>query len=174
MPSSRIHCRYRYALPLLIGIIFALNGCSSSSSGGGGTGPGGGGSTPVTVMTTSLPGGTVNSVYSFQLAAGGGTSPYAWSTTSNNLPAGLSLSATGVLSGTPTAAASNVAITFKVADSSKTPQTATATLTLTITNAVSTLNITTGAIPNAQINTPYSFALAAAGGAARRASRWTS
>jgi len=166
MPSSRIHCRYRYALPLLIGIIFALNGCSSSSSGGGGTGPGGGGSTPVTVMTTSLPGGTVNSVYSFQLAAGGGTSPYAWSTTSNNLPAGLSLSATGVLSGTPTAAASNVAITFKVADSSKTPQTATATLTLTITNAVSTLNITTGAIPNAQINTPYSFALAAAGGAA--------
>jgi len=58
---------------------------------------------PLNITTTSLPNGTVGTLYSQTLQASGGTSPYLWSITSGSLPAGLSLNAsTGVLSGTPT------------------------------------------------------------------------
>jgi len=57
-----------------------------------------------TISTASpLPGGTVGTAYSQALAATGGTSPYSWSVSAGTLPAGLSLSPAGVLSGTPTA-----------------------------------------------------------------------
>lgn len=58
--------------------------------------------TPLQITTNSLPSATVGTVYSAALAASGGTPPYAWSTTSGALPAGLQLSAsTGAISGTP-------------------------------------------------------------------------
>ena len=54
----------------------------------------------LSVTTAALPDGAVNVPYSaLVLQAAGGTPPYRWSATS--LPAGLSLSTTGVLSGTP-------------------------------------------------------------------------
>ena len=56
-----------------------------------------------TISTVALPAGAVNTAYSQTLAATGGTAPYSWSVSSGTLPAGLSLSATGVLDGTPTA-----------------------------------------------------------------------
>ena len=60
---------------------------------------------PFIVTTTSpLPTGTVGVAYSQTLAAGGGTEPYTWAISAGSLPAGLSLSSGGVLSGTPTAA----------------------------------------------------------------------
>ncbi|CAN5141801.1 hypothetical protein BH18ACT12_BH18ACT12_15570 [soil metagenome] len=46
--------------------------------------------------------GTVGLVYSQSLVASGGTPPYAWSLVSGTLPQGLTLSASGVISGTPT------------------------------------------------------------------------
>lgn len=52
-----------------------------------------------------LPDGTVGSAYSYQLSAEGGIAPYVFSTNiSYPLPAGLTLSATGLITGTPTAA----------------------------------------------------------------------
>jgi hypothetical protein len=55
------------------------------------------------ITTASLPGGTVGAPYTQQLAATGGTMPYAWSLgTGQALPAGLALGPTGVISGTPT------------------------------------------------------------------------
>lgn len=66
---------------------------------------GGGGPQPPTITTTTLPGGTVNQVYSQSVTATGGTTPYTWSLTAGALPPGLSLSATGTpsatISGTP-------------------------------------------------------------------------
>ena len=60
---------------------------------------------PVITMTpASLLNGTVGAGYSQTLLASGGTSPYTFSTTAANLPAGLSLDASGTLSGTPTTA----------------------------------------------------------------------
>lgn len=66
---------------------------------------------PVSVATTTLPNATQNSAYSTQLAATGGTPPYTWAVSSGSLPAGLSFSSSGLLSGTPTATGSS---TFSV------------------------------------------------------------
>jgi hypothetical protein len=49
------------------------------------------------------------------LAATGGTTPYTWSLSSGTLPAGLTLSAAGVISGTPTTPGTYT-ITVKVTD----------------------------------------------------------
>ena len=58
---------------------------------------------PPTVITQTLPSGTVGTAYSQRLTAKG-TAPITWSIVSGNLPADLSLNAdTGVISGTPTA-----------------------------------------------------------------------
>lgn len=52
-----------------------------------------------------LPDGTVGSAYSYQLSAEGGVAPYVFSTNiSYPLPAGLTLSTTGLITGTPTIA----------------------------------------------------------------------
>jgi hypothetical protein len=60
----------------------------------------------LTVQTFSLPQGTVGAAYpSTTLQATGGVSPYSWVVDSGTLPAGLSLSSAGVISGSPTAAA---------------------------------------------------------------------
>ncbi len=54
------------------------------------------------ISTPSLPAGTTGvAVVATTLAATGGTAPYSWSAT--GLPPGLTMSTTGVLSGTPTA-----------------------------------------------------------------------
>ncbi len=51
------------------------------------------------------PYGEIGSTYSDTLAVSGGSGPYTWSVSSGSLPAGITLgSATGTLSGTPTAA----------------------------------------------------------------------
>ncbi|MGB7845720.1 MAG: DUF4082 domain-containing protein, partial [Candidatus Acidiferrum sp.] len=79
-----------------------------SSSGGGS------GGTPLSVSTTSLSNGTQSVAYSQSLAAVGGTPPYTWSLSSGKLPTGLSVAASGAISGTPTVAgSSSFAVTVK-------------------------------------------------------------
>ena len=135
-----------------------LNGCGGSSDGGGNT------VTPVSISTASLPNGQVGVAYSTALSATGGTAPYAWSLTSGALPAGLLLSAsTGVISGTPTAAATAMPLTFLVKDSSSPASTNSASLTLTIA-APPGVNITTTSLPFGQVGVAYTAALAATGG----------
>jgi Putative Ig domain len=73
--------------------------------------------TKLRVATTSLPAGKVGSPYSSMLGASGGTPPYQWSISSGTLPMGLTLASTGVISGTPAAAANAIPVTFEVADS---------------------------------------------------------
>jgi hypothetical protein len=88
--------------------------------------------TPLAVQTASLPTGAVSVPYSATLQAVGGTGPYVWSVSSGALPAGLSLSANGVISGTPTTAGSGT-FTLRAVDSTTgTPQQASRSLTLTI------------------------------------------
>jgi hypothetical protein len=83
----------------------------------------------LTVSTTSLADGVVGAAYSQTLKAVNGIAPYSWSIASGTLPAGLTLSSAGVISGTPTAAGNPVSVTFKVTDSVG----ATATKVLSIT-----------------------------------------
>jgi Putative Ig domain len=61
----------------------------------------------IVVAPATLPNGTFNAAYSQTITASGGTAPYAFAVTAGSLPAGLTLSAAGVLSGTPTAAGSS-------------------------------------------------------------------
>jgi hypothetical protein len=55
------------------------------------------------IATLSLPIGEQGEFYWASFSASGGTQPYTWSIPSGNLPPGISLSAFGELSGTPTA-----------------------------------------------------------------------
>ena len=57
----------------------------------------------ITVNPASLPAGTVGSAYSQSITATGGTAPHTFAVTAGTLPAGLSLSSSGSLTGTPTA-----------------------------------------------------------------------
>ena len=69
---------------------------------------------PPLITTTSLAGGSRNTPYS-QTAASEGIAPYQWSISNGTLPPGLTLSARGVLSGTPTQSG-NFFFTVKVQD----------------------------------------------------------
>lgn len=62
--------------------------------------------TAVLITTPSLPDGAMALAYSASLSAEYGSTPYTWSlvSTSPSLPAGLSLSASGLITGTPTVA----------------------------------------------------------------------
>ncbi|HLI63990.1 MAG TPA: Ig domain-containing protein, partial [Terriglobales bacterium] len=113
----------------------------------------------LTVTSQSLPAGTVGVSYSTTLAATGGVAPYTWSITGGNLPAGLSLSSAGVISGTPTASGT-ANFTVQVADSESPAQTAQAQLSIT----VNVITITTQTLPAGSINVPYAASLTAVGG----------
>ena len=118
---------------------------------------------PLAITTASLPSGTVGVVYSTTLAASGGTTPFTWSLTSGTLPANLSLNpGTGAITGTPSAAVTSTALTFKVADSGSPVQTKTVNLTLTVVPAP--LVITTTSLPSGTVGVAYSATLVATGG----------
>ena len=108
------------------------------------------------VATTSLPSGQVSTAYNATLATSGGTPPYQWSVSSGALPPGLTLAAsTGVISGTPTAAANATPVTFKVTDSGTPAQIAYAPLTLTVSSGSITISIspTSAALTVTQVGT---------------------
>ena len=95
--------------------------------------------TTLAVTTTSLPGGTVGTFYpSTTLGASGGTPGYTWALADGTkLPAGLSLSSVGVITGTPTGTPGTTTFAVVVTDaSSPTPQSTTATLSITVADPV--------------------------------------
>ncbi|MBI5376969.1 MAG: putative Ig domain-containing protein [Candidatus Schekmanbacteria bacterium] len=57
---------------------------------------------PFSITTSTLSNPTSGKAYSTTIKATGGVKPYTWSVISGSLPAGLSLSTDGVISGTPT------------------------------------------------------------------------
>ena len=61
------------------------------------------GAPTVAITPASLPAATVATAYNQTITASGGTAPYTYAVTAGSLPAGLTLSPAGVLSGTPTA-----------------------------------------------------------------------
>ncbi|GLQ50832.1 putative Ig domain-containing protein [Dyella flava] len=65
------------------------------------------GAPTITITPNSLPGAQVAAAYSEQLSANGGDGSYSYTVSSGALPAGLTLSTSGLLSGTPTSAGSS-------------------------------------------------------------------
>ena len=113
---------------------------------------------------STLPQGTNGSAYSFQLAASGGVTPYTWSLSAGSLPTGVTVSSSGLVSGTPSVNGTFTP-TFQVTDSCFGVQTQTQAATLVIKPAVIPLQIvTTSPLPNGTVNVAYSTTMSASGG----------
>ena len=110
-------------------------------------------STTITITTSTLPSGTVGTAYSAQLASS--VSNTSWSVSSGNLPGGLTLNSSGVISGTPTTSG---AFNFTVRAVSGN---ASATKTLSITVNAASLSITTTSMPSGTVGNAYRYTLQA-------------
>jgi hypothetical protein len=116
--------------------------------------------TPVNITTSSLPDGTLGAAYpTATISASGGATPYAWAVTGGALPDGLSLSAGGQITGTPTVPGP-FSFTVTVTDSAA--QTATSTFSI---NIAAGLTITTVTLLNGAVGAGYSQFLGVTGGA---------
>lgn len=124
---------------------------------------GGGSSTKVlSVLTTSLPNGTVGTNYSATLSATGGAAPYTWSQSSGgDMPGGVTLGSSGIFTGTPTTPGTFGPYVFTVKDSANSTA---ASTSLSITVTGSALTVTTTSLPNGAVGSAYSVTLTASGG----------
>ena len=121
----------------------------------------------ITVTPTTLPSGTLLTAYSQTLIASGGQTPYTFATTvaSGSLPAGLTLSSTGAITGTPTIVGTS---TFTVTGTDSSTATHAAFTSATITLVITALlpgspTIGTATAGNAQATVTFT-APASAGG----------
>ena len=109
---------------------------------------------------TTLPATTVTAAYSQQLTVTGGTTPVTFAVTTGTLPAGLTLAATGLLSGTPTTAGSS---DFTVTATDSVGIAASQAFTVVV-NAVPMIDQTT--LPDTSVGGAYNQGLTVTGGTA--------
>jgi YVTN family beta-propeller protein len=120
---------------------------------------------PFAITTSSLPSGEVNTPYApTTLTATGGSGGNSWTPVSG-FPAWLTLSSSGLLSGTPTVSGS-VNLSVRVTDSALSSDTRTFSF-----NIYAALSITTASLPSGTVGAPYSRTLAASGGSG--GNNWT-
>lgn len=121
-------------------------------------GPGG-----LTITTTSLPAGIVNQPYATAIGASGGITPYSWAVTPG-LPANLNFdTATGAITGTPSAQGTS-SLTFTLTDSSSPRQSVQKPLSLTVDPAPTVLSIVTTSLPSGNVGQGYNQTVQATGG----------
>lgn len=122
---------------------------------------------PIAITPTTLPSGTVEVEYSTQLAASGGSGSFStWQVTTgasalSASPYNLSLSTSGLLTGTPTSAAAGQTVSFTVQVTDSESHTATAGYSITFYNG---LAITTTSMAAGNVGSSYSQTLNAGGG----------
>ena len=116
---------------------------------------------PLTLVSASqLTPGMVGTGYALNLLASGGGGPYTWTLTGGSLPAGLSLAANGLISGTPTTAqAAN--FNAKVTSGSSSINSAFAIL---ITNPAVVSLLAANPLPNGAVGVPYDYPIQVTGG----------
>lgn len=118
---------------------------------------------PIVVAPTTLPNATAANFYSTSLSATGGNAPYTYSVVAGSaLPAGLTLSTTGVISGTPTVTGTRT-FTVRVQDS-KTPTPCFVNQVITLTINCPVIAIAPSTLPNGAAGAMYSANLSASGG----------
>lgn len=116
------------------------------------------------VAPLTLPTPTVGMPYSQTLTASGGMAPYTFSVM-GTLPAGLTLSSSGLLSGTPTAGGS-YNFTVRATDSSSGAGPYSANQSYAMTMGAPTLALNPTSLPAPTVGTAYSQTVAASGGVA--------
>lgn len=120
-----------------------------------------GGTSLPSVTTASLPNGTVGADYVANLQATGGKQPYAWSLKSGSLPAGLLLSRTGTITGSPTGQGTFSSIVFQIADANDATADSSA---LSIRIKPTAPRVSTSILPESEVGAPYSVTLQGTGG----------
>jgi putative Ig domain-containing protein len=141
-----------YAVTLSCICVLGLIGCGRSD-----------GPEALTILTSSLPDGTVNQPYSTSVSGSGGTTPYTWSVTPP-LPPNLGFNTTtGAITGTPKTAGTS-SHTFTLHDSSTDLPPVQRSLALTINPPNSPPTITTATLPGGTVGLAYDQPVQASGG----------
>lgn len=115
------------------------------------------GTLPLGASGSALPVAVLGKPYAAQLAASGGRAPYAWTITEGALPAGLTMSAAGAISGTPSTLGSTQ---FVARVRSSDGSSATARYGL----SVARVGVTTQSLPAVYVAKSWSQTLKALGG----------
>ena len=115
----------------------------------------------IVVNPATLADGTAAQAYSDTLSATGGVGPYTFAVTAGALPAGVTLSSAGSLSGTPTASGT---FNFTVTATDANGQTGSRAYSLVI--AVPVLTLTPATLPSGIVGVAYSQSFSTAGGVA--------
>ena len=113
----------------------------------------------LSVAPASLPNGTQGTAYNQTVTASGGTGPYTFALTAGALPAGLTLSSAGVISGTPSG--SGVA-NFTVGATDSVGNTGSHAYSVTI--GTVSLTVNPASLPNGTQGTAYNQTVTATGG----------
>jgi len=117
------------------------------------------GSNILTVSPPTVPNGTQSSPYSATVTASGGTGPYTFAVTAGSLPAGLSLSSSGDITGTPTGSGAST-FTIRATDSLNN----TGSRSYTVNIGTNSLTVSPPTLPPGTQNVAYNRTLSAAGG----------
>ncbi|WP_373377784.1 putative Ig domain-containing protein [Cupriavidus nantongensis] len=123
------------------------------------------GAPTIVINPATLPQATVATAYSQALTAASGTAPYTFAITAGALPAGMSLSAVGVLSGTPTGGGTHN-FTVSATDSSTGTGPYTGSQAYTLTVSAPALSLSPASLQAPVAGVAYSQAFAAGGGTA--------
>ncbi|MDW5442299.1 putative Ig domain-containing protein [Polaromonas sp. SM01] len=119
----------------------------------------------ITVAPSTLPVASIGAAYSQSLSAANGTGPYTYVVSNGALPAGLSLSGGGVLSGIPTAAGTFY-FTLRATDSSSGGGPYSGARAYSMTVAAPTISVAPSTMPSMTAGVAYSQAITATGGTA--------
>jgi len=114
-----------------------------------------------TFSPAALPAGTVNVTYNQTISVTGGTSPYTYSISSGNLPNGITLSAGGSLTGTPTVVG-NFNFTVKAVDKNY----CTGTQNYSIAINCGSITVGPATLPDGYIGVAYNVQISVTGGVA--------
>ncbi len=118
---------------------------------------------PVTVNPATLPDGAVAVAYAQTVTASGGVGPYTFTVTAGSLPAGVTLSSGGALSGTPTAGGS-FNFTVTATDSSPFPGPFAGSRAYTVVIAAPTIVLPATPLAGGTLGAAYSAAITPASG----------
>jgi hypothetical protein len=116
---------------------------------------------PLNITTNQLPRASVGTTYSQSIGAAGGQTPYTWLIQSGNLPEGLTLNQSGIISGTPERAGTT-SFVLKLTDA--VAASVSATLSIITNPASQALSIDTVSLPDGVVGDIYSQTLKVSGG----------
>lgn len=121
----------------------------------------------ITLAPTTIANPTVGVAYSQSIAAAGGAAPYTYAISAGSLPAGLTLSSAGTVSGIPTAGGTyNFTITATDSSAGSGPFTGSRGYAITVDAPTLVLSPASGSLTTGSVGVAYSQSFTASGGTA--------